>query len=373
MAFSTPAKVGILTLAALIALASVILWKTELFMVRKGYELVGSFQSIEGLTIGSEVRFRGFKVGKVLRIDPGPYDIKIYSVIDKDIKFSEDSYLRIAYDGIVGLKFLEIRPGTSEVIYAPPKMLYGIKTAGIVDFVDIGSQNLQETKKIMENIRMMVEDPELQKTLRHTIYTADKVATDLEKLTAEIRESNQGIREIVTDPKFQENVKGTIKETKQTLSSANRFFESVGKINMRATAGVDLGSKSNAVRGNIDVIQSERNYFRIGMGEGPARTLGLLDVLFVAKLSERTGYRLGVINNQLGGGLAYYPGRAMAVRGDIYDINNPRPNQPKLRFGYDMELANYLDLTLKADDVLNEDSRNYTFGIRVKPPGEVIY
>lgn len=373
MAVTTRAKVGMLTLIALIALATVIVWKTEIFRVREGYEMVGSFDNIEGLTIGSEVRFRGFKVGKVMAIDAGPYDIKVYTVIDRDIKFSEDSELRISYDGIVGLKFLEIRPGTSEVIYRPPTILYGIKTSGIVDFVDLGSQNLEESKRILENIRMIVENREMQDSIYHTVRTADKVAIELELLAMELRQTNQGISDVVADPKFQDNVKGTIRETRQTLASANNFFDSVGKIKLRASGGIDVGSKANSVRGNVDVVQSERNYLRFAMGEGPTRQLSLLDVLFVAKVNDGFGYRIGVINNQLGGGIALYPGRSMALRGDVYDINNPRPDYPKLRLGYELELVNYMDLTMGGDDVLNEATRNYTVGIRVKGPGEDLY
>jgi phospholipid/cholesterol/gamma-HCH transport system substrate-binding protein len=225
MGLSTAAKVGILTLIALIALGSIIIWKTELFMVREGFPMIGAFENIEGLTIGSEIRFRGFKVGKVLRIDPGPYDIKVYSVIDKKLEIPADSHLRIAYDGIVGLKYLEIRPGTSEALYEPPAELRGKRTAAIVDFIDIGSQNLVETKKILENIRAIVENKSLQNSVYQTVFTAEKIANDIAKLTEELRKTNQGIRSIVADPKFQENVKGTIRETKKTLSSANEFFE----------------------------------------------------------------------------------------------------------------------------------------------------
>jgi hypothetical protein len=380
MSLSSPAKVGALTLAALIALASIIVWKTEIFMIKTGYEMIGSFPSIEGLTIGSEVRYRGFKVGKVMRIDPGPRDIKVYAIIKKSISFPHDSYLRVAYDGIVGLKFLEIRPGTSDVIYAPPSVLYGIKTAAIVDFIDIGSQNLQETKKIMENIRMIVENQELQTALARTVITADKVATELEQLTNEMRETNAGIKAVVTDPDFQANVKGTIRETKRTLSSANEFFDSVGRVNLRATGGIDIGTRTNSVRGNVDVVRNDDNYFRLGMGEGPTRQLSLLDVLFNSKVSDDFGFRLGVISNQLGGGIAYYGTDKVTWRGDIYDVNNEETVGatttrlwPKLRLGCEYSMWNYMDLTLKADDMLNEGNRNLSVGIRVRPPGERIY
>lgn len=374
---STPAKVGLITIVAIIALGAVIVWKTEIFMVREGYELIGSFQSIEGLTLGSEVRYRGFRVGKVMAIDPGPQEIRINAVINRNIKFPEDSFLRIAYDGIVGQKYLEVIPGSSEAIYASPNMLYGKKTSGIVDFVDIGSQGLEETKKILENIRLMVENPKLQQSFLNTVLTADKVAGDLEKLTAELRLTNKGISDIVADPKFQENVKGTIKETEKTLSSANRFFESMGKLDIRTSAGVDIGTTANSVKGSLDFIQSEKNYFSLGIGEGPTRQLSLLDVLFNSKVSDDFGFRLGVISSQLGGGIAFYPSDKTTWRGDIYDINNATAGGQrlwsKIRLGYEYEMRDYMDILLTGDDLFNVNSRNISLGIRVKPPGERIY
>jgi len=220
---------------------------------------------------------------------------------------------------------------------------------------------------------MIVENPELQKAFLNTVFTADKVATDLEYLTTELRQTNAGIRDIVADPQFQQSVKGTMKETERTLTSANDFFDAINKINMRASAGIDVGSRSNTVKGDIDIVRNNENYFRLGIGEGPSRAPSLLDMLFSSKINSRYGYRLGVINNQIGGGLALYPNRYLVLRGDLYDVNNPRPNWPKLRFGYEQQIMEYMDLTLKADDVLNSGNRNVTFGIRVKGPGEQMY
>jgi hypothetical protein len=199
------------------------------------------------------------------------------------------------------------------------------------------------------------------------------VASDLEKLTNELRQTNKGISEIVNDPRFQENVKGTIKETEKTLSSANKFFDSVGRLNVRASAGVDVGTVANSVRGNVDIVRNEKDFFRVGVGEGPTRTVGLLDVLFVSNTEHNWGYRLGIINNQIGGGILLYPSDKSAITGDIYDINNPRPNAPRLRVGFEQQLRDYMDITLKADDILNQATRNFSFGILVKPAGEKVY
>jgi len=378
MRLSTQAKVGMLTLVSLLALSRLIIWKTDLLNVSSGYEMKGSFQSIEGLTIGSEIRYRGFRVGKVFRIDPGPYEIALNGIVYNHIRFPSDSKLRIAYDGIVGQKYLEIIPGTEEAIYRPPQVLYGITTSGIVDFIDIGSQNLVETKKILENIRAMIENPEFKNAFTGTVFTANQVAQDMQRLTAELRETNRGIKEIVADPGFQRSVKGTIAETEKTLSSANNFFDSVSHINVRISGGVDLGTLSNAVQGNLDIVRSDADYFRLGIGEGQTnRQISLHDVLFTSRLSDDFGFRLGVINNQLGGGVAFYPSAKTTFRSDIYDINNADVNAnrlwPKFRLGYDYELRDYMDLSIKGDDILNQGNRNFTIGVLVKPPKSRIY
>jgi hypothetical protein len=373
MGLSTAAKVGIITILGLALLAVVVAWKTEIFMIGQGYEVIASFNDIEGLTIGSEVRFRGSKIGKVMKIDPGPYDIKIFAVVDKSIKIPADSILRVSYDGIVGVKYLEIKPGTAEAMYAKGDVLHGTRTSAIVDFVDIGSKNLEETRAILQAVRKIIENKQLQDSFVNAVVVVDRTAVQLEDLTKELRSTNRGIQEIVGDPKFQTSVKGTIHETERTLSSANAFFANIGRVNMRASGGVDVGSTANAVRGDVDIIQSDQTYYRLGFGEGPSRTPALLDFLLTNKPNESFGFRLGVINSQLGGGVVLYPNAKGNLLADIYDINNPRPNNPKFRVGYEHEMQDYMDVLVQGDDLLNAGNRNYMFGIRVKPQGQKLY
>ena len=99
--------------------------------------------------------------------------------------------------------------------------------------------------------------------------------------------------------------------------------------------------------------------------------------MFNSRIAEDFGFRLGVINNQLGGGIALYPSRKVTFRSDIYDINNADATNarlwPKLRLGYEYEMREYMDMALRGDDLLNPGNRNVTIGITVKPPGERMY
>lgn len=358
MKLSTAAKVGIMTLIGAIALAMIITWKSNLFLTAQGFELVGSFTNIEGLTVGSEVRYRGFNVGKVMRIDPGPADIKVYATVKRGLKMPEDSTLRVGFDGIVGLKYLEIKPGSLETLYKPGMVLQGISTSGLVDFVDVGTQNLMETKAILEEFRRFVSNPELQQAINNT-------ATNTEKLTLELRETNAGIAKITTDPKFQESVKGTVAETNKTLASANRFFEGFGKLNVKPSGDVQYGSSANSIRANVDIAQSEADYLRIGIGEGPTRNLSLLDVLLSRRILQSFGFKLGMINTFLGGGLDVYANPGWILSGDVYDFNNPKPAVPKIRVTSASEITDYTSVLLQADNIFNPE-RNYLFGIRIQ-------
>lgn len=365
MKMTVLSKVGLTAMIALIVLALIVSWKSEIFLVRTGYQLIGSFQSIEGLTIGSEVRYRGFNIGKVMDIDPTPKDIKVYSRVQKKINLPADSQLRVSFDGLVGLKYLDVRPGTSSKMYKEGDVLYGISTSGIVDFIDIGAQNLQETKAILENVRAIIEDPKLQMAFKNAVFTADKVTEDIRRLTEEIRATNRGIMAITTDPKFQAAMKGTVIETHKTLASANSFFEGFGRLNLEPSGDVLIGSSANQVRGNLDVTQGPGDFFRFGIGEGPTRNLGLQDILLSKKLSRLWGMKLGMINSRLGGGVDLYASSNWIFSTDIYDINNPKPKSPKLRFTSAHGLNKYVDLVLQADDLFNTE-RNYSFGLSVK-------
>jgi phospholipid/cholesterol/gamma-HCH transport system substrate-binding protein len=359
MKLTPQAKVGLLTIVVICCLAAIVTWKNDLLLRRTGVELIASFQNVEGLAVGSEVRYRGFKVGKVLNIDPGPLEIRVYSVIDPGIKFPADSYLRIAFDGLVGLKYLDLRPGTAEALFTGG-VLNGKSTAGIVDFVDIGAQNLQETKAILVTIRKFVEDPRIVSAFENAVMNAEKITYQLDELT-------RVLANIVTDPKFEADVKNTMGATSRTLTSASNFFENVGNIRVKPSGQIYFGNLANEVRGNLDIGINAGDFLRAGVGEGPTQNLTLQDILLFRKIGTNVGFKLGMINTKLGGGLDFNLNPGMILSADLYNINN-KPDNPKLRFTTYNELNQYIDFTLRADDVLNGAAANYAVGLQVKTP-----
>ena len=77
------------------------------------YEVSAAFLKVGGLTDGSDVRLNGVKIGTVsdLTLDYETYDAVVKMSIRSDIKLPVDSVASIGSSGIIGGKFVAIRPG----------------------------------------------------------------------------------------------------------------------------------------------------------------------------------------------------------------------------------------------------------------------
>lgn len=84
--------------------------------VVKGYKLTANFMKVGGLTIGSDVRINGIKVGTVTaqNLNSEDYTVKVDFSISSDVKLPQDSVVAIVSDGLMGDKFVKITPGKSE-------------------------------------------------------------------------------------------------------------------------------------------------------------------------------------------------------------------------------------------------------------------
>ncbi|MFC1483368.1 MlaD family protein [Candidatus Margulisiibacteriota bacterium] len=76
-------KVGIFTIIVICMTLVLITWKSRIFVRAGGYEVVGSFKTISGLAKGAPVRYRGYQIGTVAKIEPTHKDIRVTIWIKK--------------------------------------------------------------------------------------------------------------------------------------------------------------------------------------------------------------------------------------------------------------------------------------------------
>ena len=81
------------------------------------YKVTASFNSISGLKEGALVEIAGVKVGKVtnIRLNNDEYEAEVLLEINKDVKLQEDSIAAIRTAGIIGDRFVNIKPGGSDI------------------------------------------------------------------------------------------------------------------------------------------------------------------------------------------------------------------------------------------------------------------
>ena len=81
-----------------------------------GYTLTANFNAVDGLTIGSDVRLGGVKVGSVsdMSIDQSVYEAVVTLTIQQRIKLPVDTEVLISSDGLLGGKYVRLEPGSSK-------------------------------------------------------------------------------------------------------------------------------------------------------------------------------------------------------------------------------------------------------------------
>jgi phospholipid/cholesterol/gamma-HCH transport system substrate-binding protein len=77
------------------------------------YALTASFRSVEGITVGSDVRLAGVKVGTItdLSLNPQTFFADATLTMRNDVLLPTDSTILISSEGLLGGNFVEVLPG----------------------------------------------------------------------------------------------------------------------------------------------------------------------------------------------------------------------------------------------------------------------
>jgi len=134
---TTEVLVGGAVLAAAIAFAIYAGQTTGFATSSRGYELGASFRSLEGVTVGTDVRLAGVKIGTVsgVELNPETYRADTKLLVKEGIVIPDDSAAVVASEGLLGGNFVEIMPGGSLGYFDPGAEI--LDTQGAVSLVSL--------------------------------------------------------------------------------------------------------------------------------------------------------------------------------------------------------------------------------------------
>ena len=106
------------------------------------YKIKATFNRIDGIQIGSDVRLSGIKIGSVAKssLNQTTYEADLVLVIDDSIYIPDDSSAKITMDGLLGSNYISIEPGGSDIYLSENDYL--IYTQGSIDLIGLVGEAL---------------------------------------------------------------------------------------------------------------------------------------------------------------------------------------------------------------------------------------
>lgn len=231
----------------LVMISGLLIWKSNIFLRATGYELIGDFQSIGGLLDNAEVRYRGYKIGNVAKIVPGPKSVQVHFFVAPGSEIPKSSKLKIIFDGLVGEKYISIVPdGSDSEMAKEGDILHGYATSGLADFVDVGTQNLQHTKEIVASLEKILTSKDVNDAIRNTLLRIEDIANNLNALTTAL--SSNDIKDIVANLR---SVSASLEKTSTVLLADGNFAGNIKQ------ASSDLALMSQNLKGISETINTQ--------------------------------------------------------------------------------------------------------------------
>ncbi|MCA8884576.1 MAG: outer membrane lipid asymmetry maintenance protein MlaD [Rhodobacteraceae bacterium] len=132
--------VGAAVLAVAIGFVTYVVNSVGVVQSSTGYELIASFRSAEGISVGTDVRLAGVKVGTVadLELNDATFRADATLNIRDGVILPDDSSVIIASEGLLGGSFVEVQPGGSPINYEPGDRV--MNTQGAISLIELLSK-----------------------------------------------------------------------------------------------------------------------------------------------------------------------------------------------------------------------------------------
>ncbi len=283
---STEIKVGIFVLAGILALFYLTFkLAEEAFTPKDVYRLYAVFNNVSGLTKGAKVEMAGIPIGRVGNIElTSNGKARVELLIYKNYKIQKDAKAVIRTYGVLGDRFVDIKPGNSSVYLKPGSRIVYTQGAISVDDIlaDIGStveelkdflgskEGIQSLKILMKNIKdasQSLKDitEKLEKgqgTLGKlitddTLYRNLAEATQSLKIIAKQIEKGQGtLGKLIKDDELYYRLNNTVANLESISQSLKKGEGTLGKLMKDEELYKDLKTISQDLRKIIAQIES---------------------------------------------------------------------------------------------------------------------
>jgi phospholipid/cholesterol/gamma-HCH transport system substrate-binding protein len=176
-------KVGVFVTVAAAALGGVILFFGEIPLFKEEQAVYYAyFKNVGGLSVGSDVRVAGVKVGRVKEITFEGNKVKVVLTVAEGVPIYKNAVAKIESLGLLGDKYVEINPGSPQAGRLPPgsAITYTVQPADMGKMMDELAKTAESIRKLSDNLNALVEENRRQ--LRGLITNLNLLAANLNLL-----------------------------------------------------------------------------------------------------------------------------------------------------------------------------------------------
>ena len=422
MNISTEAKVGSISVIALMLLAYMIVSLGNFSFGDKGYQIQAVFAQVNGLKQGNALRYAGVDVGLIKDISVLPDGVTITFLVNPGVKIPVGSTFRIGSDGIMGEKHVNISPPQQSTGFLLPNdIVRGEDVQGLDQLIASSDKVLTEVHDLVKSLNQIFGDDQVKGAMKDTILNAKELTNNLNIMSAalarmaqnnegnineivrnmnnmmatlnnvagrvdrmmasvdnngqtaqDLRETIQNIKStsariekmaaafegVVTDPQTANDIKAILKNARSASEKADKMLTKVGSIS--AQGGVDMlyNNTTGKYSNNLDL--------RINTSPQDFAVIGVSHIgdgskgnFQIGKGSEQLAGRVGVIDSKVGMGIDTKLAKNFKLSVDAYDPNDFRV---KLRTQYQIAPDTFI---VGQTDSINRSSEKSTYiGLR---------
>lgn len=192
-------KVGLFVVIGVVLLVGIAFALQDWWATRGGYTLYVRFESASGLSAGAPVQYAGVEVGEVQSITIMPENsavpqdgegvnprahVRLRLWISEEVRVRADDQVFIGMLGLLGEKFVAIRPASGEGrVLRPGETMVGSGAISELELARQVSRILAQTEGTLADARGLLEGSSLPERLSSSLARAEKAAEQLDRTT----------------------------------------------------------------------------------------------------------------------------------------------------------------------------------------------
>jgi len=266
-------KVGAVVIMALIILIYGIIWVKEYRINVETYEYTCLFPEVGTLDVGDPVSVLGVDKGEVKEIKLHGNFVRVRMTLTKDVELKEDISLVVMNVGLMGERFIAIKPGASETPLDLSTMAIGKYDTGIPEVMGMMGDAIVELRELVDQLEGTIGESGKAEQIRQIIETLFAITQETKSFISENSEAMAGA---VGDLS---NVAGRMSDFMDSNSTRmdtamTNFAEASVKLNDISDNLQVLAEKVNKGEGTVGkVVNDDSLYFEL------RSTVGKLDSL----------------------------------------------------------------------------------------------